>query len=459
MADIRSYFEKKHFDLFESMSEGVVLSDLSYKVVFVNEAYCRYAKLKRAEIVGRNIYDIRPGSYLTEIYRTKKPIHNVLRGFNNIESYCDYIPIIVDGELIGGFVVVKDVLMVRELSLKLREREEKISSLSTAVSAAYRVQNKFEDLSGVNNSLKKVVELGKKAASSDSYVLLLGESGTGKDLIAQSIHNDSSRRNKPFVDINCATLPEHLLESELFGYIGGAFTGANKEGKMGLFEVADGGTIFLDEIAEMPINLQAKLLRALEERRIRRIGAEKSINVDVRIIAATNQDILNCVKQNKFREDLYYRLAVFVIEIPPLRDRKDDMVEIIERFVMRQENKIGKKITVSKEAMEMLVKHEWPGNVRELRNTIEYATSVAENYIINITDLPQNILRCAIGRIDYKGVSSGVSLECIVGEVERKVIKEYLSMYGTDGAAKQKISDELGISIATLYNKVKKYKL
>lgn len=459
MNNISNYFEKKHFDLFESMSEGVVLSDLNYKVVFVNEAYCRYARLKRQEIIGRNIYDIRPGSYLTEIYRTKKPIHNVLRGFNNIESYCDYITVMVNDELIGGFVVVKDVLMVRELSLKLKEREEKISNLSTAVNAAYRVKNRFEDLSGIHNSLKKVVELGRKAASSDSYVLLLGESGTGKDLIAQSIHNASRRRHKPFVDINCAALPEHLLESELFGYIGGAFTGANKEGKMGLFEVAEGGTIFLDEIAEMPMNLQAKLLRALEERRIRRIGSDKNINVDVRVIAATNQDILSYVKQNKFREDLYYRLAVFVIEIPPLRERKEDMVEIIERFVQRQQDKIGKQITVSKEAMEMLVRHEWPGNVRELRNTIEYATSVAENYVINIADLPQNILRAAIGKIDCKSSASGISLESIVNEVERKVIKECLQMYGSDGSGKQKIAEELGVSIATLYNKIKKYQL
>jgi transcriptional regulator with PAS, ATPase and Fis domain len=248
---VLEYLQQEFLNVVELMSDGVFIADLNYKVLYINTAYGKFANLKREEIIGKNIYDVRPGGFLPKLYVSKQPIYNVPRRVDNTESYCDYLPITIEGRLIGGMVIVKDALRVKELSAIVEENAEKISQLNSAVNDAFSVRTHFADLVGANSGLKSVVELGCKAAKSDSYVLLLGESGTGKDVIAQAIHNDSNRKNRPFIDVNCAALPETLLESELFGYVGGAFTGANKHGKTGLFELADGGTIFLDEIAEI----------------------------------------------------------------------------------------------------------------------------------------------------------------------------------------------------------------
>jgi Transcriptional regulator containing PAS, AAA-type ATPase, and DNA-binding domains len=456
---VTEYFDEAFLNILELMSDGVFIANLDYELLFVNNAYCEFTNFERGYLLGKNIYDIRPGGFLPEIFKNRRPIYSVPRRVGNAESYCDYLPLIVKDTLVGGLVIVKDALRVKELSIQLQEREEKISQLNSAVNDMYRVGARFDDLIGSHSGLKAVVELAYKAARSDSYILLLGESGTGKDIIAQAIHNESSRKNTPFVDINCAALPEHLLESELFGYVGGAFTGANKHGKTGLFEIADGGTVFLDEIAEMPLNLQAKLLRVLQERRIRRIGSEKSIPIDVRVIAATNQNMINCFKQNKFREDLYYRLAVFVIQLPPLRERKEDIELLIKHFLGEQQKKRGKYITISPEAAKVLSKYDWPGNVRGLKNSIEYASGVIEGAEINLLDLPQNIVKRSIAHFEFKQESFGLSLEKIVGGVEEQVLRDYLVAYGSGGAAKKRIAEALHLSIATLYNKIKKYDL
>ncbi|MHC1759450.1 MAG: sigma-54 interaction domain-containing protein [Negativicutes bacterium] len=459
MRAITEYFDERLLDLLELMSEGIFIADLDYKVVFVNHAYCKFTNLEPGFIVGKNIYHIRPGGFLPELYKTRRPIYNVPRRVDHTESYCDYLPIIVQDTLVGGLVIVKDALRVKELSSQLQERDEKISQLNSTVNEVYKVAARFNDLVGSSTGLKSVVELAQKAARSDSYVLLLGESGTGKEVVAQAIHNESKRRNRPFVDINCAALPEHLLESELFGYVGGAFTGANKHGKNGLFEIADGGTVFLDEIAEMPINLQAKLLRVLQERKIWRIGSEKPIPVDVTVIAATNKNIFECIRQNRFREDLYYRLAVFVIELPPLRERKEDIELLIKKFLDEQQKKRGRYVTLGSDAAKVLMKYDWPGNVRELKNTIEYACGVIDGPEISLQDLPQNIVKKSIAPFEFSRESFGLSLDKIVGDVEKQVLREYLATYGDDGTAKKKIAEELNLSIATLYNKIKKYNL
>ena len=459
MQVITDCFHAVHLELLELMSDGIFIADLQYSIVFANHAYCKFTNLQREQLIGKNIYDLRPGGYLPEIYRTKQPIYNIPRRVGNAESYCDYFPIMLNDQLMGGLVIVKDALRVKELSAQLQEREEKILQLNSAVSEVFKVSTTFRDLVGVDSGLKPMIELAYKASHSDSYVLLLGESGTGKDVLAQAIHNESPRRHRPFIDINCAALPDHLLESELFGYVGGAFTGANKQGKTGLFEIADGGTVFLDEIAEMPINLQAKLLRVLQEKKIRRIGSEKPIHIDVRIIAATNQNIFTCIKQNKFREDLYYRLAVFVINMPPLRERKEDIPLFAAKFLHEQQIKRGKYIAVGNDAVKALMQYDWPGNVREFKNTIEYAGGVVEGSEITLLDLPQNIIKKSIGNFALKRESLGMTMENIIADVEKQILQEYLTAYGHDGGAKRKIAAELDLSIATLYNKLKKYNI
>lgn len=459
MQPIMEYFEQKFLDILEFMSEGIFIANLNYEVVYLNEAYSKFVGHDKKEVIGANIREFRPGTYLPEMYRNKQPLYNVPRVVNGVKTYCDYIPIIHENNMLGGLVIVKDAMRILELSLQLKEREEKIFQLNAAVSSAFKVAARFDDIVGSSSGVKSAIELAYKAAKSDSYVLLLGESGTGKDVMAQAIHNESKRKNHPFIDINCAALPEHLLESELFGYIGGAFTGSNKQGKTGLFEIADGGTVFLDEIAEMPFNLQAKLLRVLQEKKIRRIGSEKSIPIDVCIIAATNQNIFSLINLNRFREDLYYRLAVFVINMPPLRERKEDIRLLMEKFLQEQQKKRGKHMVIGSDAAKVLMKYDWPGNIRELKNTIEYASGVVEDTEITLLDLPQNIIKKIVTNYTFKRESFGISLEKIVSDVEKQVIQEYLITYGHDGIAKKKIADDLNISVATLYNKINKYEI
>ena len=288
--------------------------------------------------------------------------------------------------------------------------------------------------------------------------MLIGESGTGKELFAQSIHNYSNRKDMPFVAINCAALPDNLLESELFGYEEGAFTGAKKGGKLGLFELANGGTIFLDEVTEVPLKLQAKLLRAIQEKRIMRIGSEKNIDLNVRIISATNKNIIDLIKENIFREDLYFRLAVFVIDIPPLRERKEDIQLLANYFIENEIRKTKKVINIDDEAMNALKLYHWPGNIREFKNAIEYSCNVTDDNIITTNDLPQNVLKkINIDKLIQKNIND--NLKKIITKVEKSVIEDYLNRYGNTVDAKNKIAKDLDISIATLYNKIRRYNL
>lgn len=276
----------------------------------------------------------------------------------------------------GWLYVIKDVSEIRELERKLRLKLTEHGNI-----ARYGIS----DIVTKSREMSRTVELAKKIAKSDSTVLITGESGTGKELIAQTIHNLSNRKNMPFVAVNFASLPSELLESELFGYEEGAFTGARKGGKTGLFEEAHGGTIFLDEIGDAPLGIQARLLRVLQERQIRRVGGIKVIPVDVRVLAATNKEPAKLVEEGRFRDDLYYRLNVLPIRIPPLRERTEDIVPLAMYFM----KKYGRRLEIDREAVKFLERYTWPGNVRELENTIEYLCTVKEDETVRVDDLPQ----------------------------------------------------------------------
>jgi DNA-binding NtrC family response regulator len=297
---------------------------------------------------------------------------------------------------------------------------------------------------GNSIAMKAVYKMVDKVAASDAVVLIHGESGTGKELIAQMIHQRSTRSNKPFVVINCATLQEALLESELFGHVKGAFTGA-VESRIGLFEVADGGTLFLDEIGELAINTQAKLLRVVQSGEIRRVGDNKAINVDTRIIAATHRNLAGEVKNGKFREDLYFRLNVIALSLPPLRDRREDIPVLTDHFLGNLCKDRQKKILLP-EAMTAMFQYHWPGNVRELKNTIERLVVMTEGNSISIEDLPENI----------RGASSTAAegTEVILSGVEKKHI---LKVLHEKQGNKTLAAEALGISLKTLYNKLKVY--
>ncbi|MDR7869715.1 MAG: sigma 54-interacting transcriptional regulator [Tissierellaceae bacterium] len=325
-----------------------------------------------------------------------------------------------------------------------------LEAISTSVSTSKENMG-LEDIIGESIEIREIKNKIRKIKSSNSTVLITGESGTGKELFARGIHMESDRRDKAFVAINCAAIPDTLLESELFGYIKGAFTGADPKGKMGKIEFANNGTLFLDEIGDMPLYLQSKLLRVLEEREIIRLGSNTPIPVDIRVIAASNKDLELLIEEKMFREDLYYRLNVIPFQIPPLRNRKDD-IKIITNYFIKKYSILFRKydIGVSSEVLDYFINYDWPGNVRELENAVEYAMNMVENYgVILLSHLPKAILN------NETNTSVSLSLEAM----EKEYINKALSLYGKSQEGKEQAAKELGIGIATLYRKIKKYNI
>ena len=299
--------------------------------------------------------------------------------------------------------------------------------------------------------MQEVYVKSLKVAKTTTSVLITGESGTGKEVIAKIIHCNSDRKNKPFIPINCGAIPENLIESELFGYVKGAFTGANPKGKVGYFEQANGGTIFLDEIGDMPLPLQVKLLRVLQEKTISPVGSDTSKAIDVRVIAATNQNLLEMVKENTFRGDLFYRLNVFPINIPPLRVRPVDIKAISEFFVTKYCRKFGtSQKKLSPQVMNNFISYPWPGNIRELKNIIEY--------LVNVVDVNENVIT-TVHLPPHFTTTGNSELFKTMAQIEKETIEKMLSKFGYTSAAKQKIAKILDIGIATLYRKIKQYQL
>ncbi len=313
---------------------------------------------------------------------------------------------------------------------------------------------KFEDIMGNSNNLKNVKLIAKNIAKTDSTVLLRGESGTGKELFARAIHFESERYNAPFIAVNCASIPDNLLESEFFGYEGGAFSGAKREGQMGKFELANGGTIFLDEIGDLPLHLQPKILRVLQEQTFNRIGGKEEICVDVRIIAATNRDLENMVKHGQFRQDLYYRLNVIPIYLPSLKDRGEDIILLSEYFMDKFCKRFNLSIKqLSKEVKESFNRYSWPGNIRELENVIEYIVNTTKENIIYNEHLPKSF------KVSKEYSKGSKSLQERIYEYERNLLISMMDEYGEDGKGKEKIAKELDINLSTLYRKLNKYNL
>ncbi len=327
----------------------------------------------------------------------------------------------------------------------------------------------IESIIGNSEAMVKVKERTKKLAKSNSTVLITGESGTGKELIARAIHAEGSRWNKPFIAINCAAIPENLLESELFGYIKGAFSGASSGGKVGKFELANEGVIFLDEMGDLSMPLQAKLLRVLQERKFARIGSNKLIDLDIRVIAATNKNLLKLVNEGKFRDDLYYRLNVIPINLPPLRERKDDIEAIMMKFASKYSLELGIQLNkIEENVMNMLINYNWPGNIRELENAVEYMMNlVGDDGIIYKDMLPLDILNyyningnvCKSTGITFEndiveGIVENQERILSIKELELTYISKLLNKYGRDTKTKKKIAKDLGIGLATLYRKL-----
>ena len=322
----------------------------------------------------------------------------------------------------------------------------------TSVLSRMDARHFFPDIIGESMTMRGLFSLIKKVSPTDSTVLILGESGTGKELVATSIHDNSERRDSPFIKLNCAAIPEQLLESELFGHEKGAFTGANKF-KPGKFDMANGGTIFLDEIGDMPFNLQAKILRILQEQEFYRVGGSRTIKVDVRIIASTNKNIEKMVQEGSFREDLYYRLNVFTLHLPPLRERKEDIPLLVDNFLQNA----PKKVEISSVALQMLVAFSWPGNIRELQNTIESASVIAENGYIEPAQLPGKITGAFNNpnQPDFR-MPANIPLDERLREIEKSMIIEALRK---TGGVQIRATELLGINQRSLWHRIKKHNI
>ena len=340
----------------------------------------------------------------------------------------------------------------KQRSIKLRELELRAKQADTFQE---QIKDVFDgsSLIGSSTGLKKVVETIQKAAPTDSTIMVYGETGTGKELIARSVHENSNRKNGPFVAIHCAALTKTLLESELFGHEKGAFTGADQQRK-GRFEAANGGTIFLDEIGEIAEDVQIKLLRVLQEKQVQRVGGNQVINVDVRVVTATNKNLAQMVKEGKFREDLYYRLNVIPVTVPPLRDRMDDVPALAEFFLQKFNRQLGKQLTFSKSAMDHLCKYDWPGNVRELQNILERTIVLSTGPEIDVEDLKLNVDES----LKVENVSVG-SPQNIRHEIQKKEAEKLTQALSDANGNLSEAARSLGIARSTLFDRLKKYKL
>ncbi|EIT7398809.1 TPA: sigma-54-dependent transcriptional regulator [Escherichia coli] len=425
--------------MIDNMDQGVLVVDDENRVQFVNQTALKTLGVVQNNIIGKPIR-----------FRSLTFESNFTHGhMQHIVSWDDKSELII-GQLHN--------IQGRQLFLMAFHQSHTSFSVANAPDEPH-----IEQLVGECRVMRQLKRLISRIAPSPSSVMVVGESGTGKEVVARAIHKLSGRRNKPFIAINCAAIPEQLLESELFGYVKGAFTGASANGKTGLIQAANTGTLFLDEIGDMPLMLQAKLLRAIEAREILPIGASSPIQVDIRIISATNQNLAQFIAEGKFREDLFYRLNVIPITLPPLRERQEDIELLVHYFLHLHTRRLGSVYPgIAPDVVEILRKHRWPGNLRELSNLMEYLVNVVPSgEVIDSTLLPPNLLNN--GTTEQSDVTevteAHLSLDDAGGtaleEMEKQMIREALSRHNS----KKQVADELGIGIATLYRKIKKYEL
>ncbi|ABZ83719.1 sigma-54-dependent transcriptional activator (nifa/ntrc family) [Heliomicrobium modesticaldum Ice1] len=373
----------------ESVQDGICVVDREGCVTYVNPAYARIVNGRREDLIGRDVRNLSPRGARRQALETGKPVlGHLAQKDGDVTVIADAYPIIVDGEVTGVVSIVKTLTDVQTLAEKLNRMAARAEYLEQELRRAKKPGGAFARFIGQSGKVRDALAMAEKAAEGPATVLIRGESGTGKELVAEGIHESGPRSKGPFIRVNCAAIPETLLESELFGHEKGAFTGAIKR-KLGKFELAHKGTLFLDEIGELDKGMQAKLLRVLQEKEISRIGGEETFTVDVKIIAATNQDLERLVAEGRFREDLYYRLNVIPILLPPLRERKEDIPLLVEHFLQQTGREQGKALRgIHSDALEALMHYSWPGNVRELANLIERVVTLSDGPWITDSDLP-----------------------------------------------------------------------
>ncbi|MGN7895134.1 sigma-54 interaction domain-containing protein [Bacillus sp. 22475] len=434
-------------DVFEYAFDEIFVTDEQGIVVRVNSTCERHYQLAAEELVGKHVKELQKDgifypSATLEVIEKKRPIELVQTTKSGEYLHVRTRPVFDDeGNLRRVISYSRDLTELYQLRQKVEEMDNQLKTYKKELRETYE----HEGLIFKSLAMQKIVDTIKKVSVVDSTVLVLGETGVGKSRLVRHLHEVSHRKNESFYEINCAALPTNLIESELFGYSGGSFTGANREGKKGLLESAHKGTLFLDEIGEMPLEIQAKLLQVLQEKTFRPIGGRELKKVDVRIVAATNRDLSEMVKQGTFRKDLYYRLNVIPIGIPPLRERTEDILPLIYHYLQHFNKKYGRDVKLAPSTLQMFVGYSWEGNNREIENVIERIVITVDD-VVTVEDLPLSMQEAAVEQ-------SGQSLYKMLEEVERNIILKAYKTYGSS----YKVAEFLQISQSAATRKIKKF--
>jgi PAS domain S-box-containing protein len=449
------------FKILNNIEDVVMVLDSDTTIVYANKAYAKILGVPVQKVLGRRLDSIEPNSLAIKVLRSGQANHNQKDYLSSVDI--DVIgrafPLFEGDKVVGCVSIFNNITKVVELSRELQRTKEVADYLQDQLNQREQLPLSFKEYVGQNNRLRETLELAAKVARTDSTVLILGESGVGKEVLAKAIHNCSRRKDKPLIKVNCASIPESLLESELFGFEDGAFSGAKKGGKLGKFELAHGGTLFLDEIGDMSVNMQAKILRVLQERELERVGGTKTIKLDIRIIAATNRDLQKMIKDGSFRRDLYYRLNIVPLNLLPLRERKDDILTLAQKFLTQFSEEAGHELTLSPQVTSVLQAYDWPGNVRELQNVLEHASIVRNGTQIKVRHLPAYLI--PISNECQNECQPGVEdkpydLKETVAKIERELILAALANSNNNRSTAIKT---LGISRRAFYEKLRRYKI
>lgn len=441
------------FEILNNIHDVVLVIDSDTTIVYANEAYARILGVPVGRVLGRRLDKIEPNSKTITALRTG-------RVSNNGRDYLDSLGIDVVGSsfplydgknIIGAVSIFKNITEVVHLNRELQLTKGVANYFKEQLEQREQLPLSFKEYVGQNSRLKETLILAAKVALTDSTVLILGESGVGKGVLARAVHNASRRKDRPLIKVNCAAIPENLIESELFGYEDGAFTGAKRGGKLGKFELAHEGTIFLDEIGDMSLTMQAKLLRVLQEKEFERVGGTKTIKVNVRVITATNRDLKSMIDNGTFRRDLYYRLNIVPLYLSPLRERKDDLPVLAKTFLDQFAGIAGHEFTLSSQVIKLFQAYDWPGNIRELQNVIEHASIVCSNDIIEVRHLPAQMI--TLYEDNQGNPDKPHDIKEILGRVEKELILSALATYENRTQAMK----ALGISRGSFYDKLRRY--
>ena len=463
----------------EAIADGFLIVGRNGRIVEINQAYCDFFGISREETIGKDIFSVIPNTRMIEIMDKNIAEVDALHKFIDGQSptgdrmvAVSRMPVTVNGETIASVAIVKFSSYTITLANSLRKAEDEAAYYRKQLQLHGVNSFTFDDLSTTNPRYEKAKKVAQRFACSDVPILLLGETGVGKDVFAHAIHQASGRKNEPFVCVNCASIPSDLLESELFGYVDGAFTGSRKGGKKGKFELASGGTLLLDEIGDMPPFMQSKLLRVLQNQEVEKLGSEDNIRIDVRILAATNQNLLQKIEEGTFRLDLYYRLNVLPVVIPSLRERQEDIPSLVNRFIEELNDRYDREVMISAETLMALMQYNWPGNIRELRNVLARGFMLAdEEDVIQPHHLPSSITgkrtslplpsvekeKKAVDTPNASLPASGNTAEPTVKKInEHNAIIEALTL---SKGNLSKAAQILGIHRSTLYSKIETFQI